>query len=73
MENAGKQKLFNQAALARFLNVSPSTIARIVEPLVKQKIVLFDRFERGMKILALNEEEVKTRVLIEFYEKLRRL
>lgn len=68
-----RQKVFNQATLARFLEVSPSTVARIIEPLIKQKILLYERFERGMKLLALNQEEEKTKTLLEFYEKLRNM
>jgi len=66
-----RKKVFNQSTLARFLDVSPSTIARIIEPLIKQKILLYERFEQGMKIICLNEEEEKTKILIEFYEKMR--
>ena len=68
-----RQKVFNQAGLARMLDVSPSTIARIAEPLVKSKIILFEKYEGGMKIFALNEEEPATRMLIEFYDRLRGL
>jgi hypothetical protein len=49
--------------------MSPSTIARIVEPLVREKIVLFERFDQGMKIFALNEADEKTRTLIDFYRR----
>jgi hypothetical protein len=63
--------VFNQATLANLLGLSPSTIARIVEPLIKQKIVLYERFDKGMKIFALNEADEKTRALIEFYRKLK--
>ncbi len=68
-----RQKVFNQAGLARMLNVSPSTVSRIAEPLVKTKILLFERYEKGMKIFALNQEEPAARNLIEFYEKIRSL
>jgi Mn-dependent DtxR family transcriptional regulator len=68
-----RQKVFNQAGLARMLNVSPSTVARIAEPLVRSRILLFERYEKGMKIFALNEEEPATRNLIEFYDKIRQL
>jgi len=70
LDNAGSQKIFNQATLANYLGLSPSTIARIVEPLVQEKILLFERFDQGMKIFALNEGEEKTRLLIEFHRKL---
>jgi predicted transcriptional regulator len=71
VENPGK--VFNQSTLAGFLNVSPSTVARIVEPLVQHGIVLFDRYEGGMKILALNQDSQKTKALVEFNEKLKAL
>jgi hypothetical protein len=71
LENVGAQRVFNQATLANLLGLSPSTIARIVEPLIKEKILLYERFDRGMKIFTLNEAEEKTRALIDFYQKLK--
>ena len=73
LENAGTQRVFNQATLANFLGLSPSTIARIVEPLITEKILLFERFDGGMKIFTLNEAGEKTKALVEFYRKLREL
>jgi len=73
LENAGAQRVFNQATLANMLGLSPSTIARIVEPLIDQKILLYERFDKGMKIFTLNEAEEKTRMLIEFHRKLKEL
>jgi len=73
LDNAGSQRVFSQASLATFLQMSPSTVARIVEPLVQQKILLYDRFEQGMKIFTLNETEDKTKALIEFYTKLKQM
>jgi len=73
LDNAGSQRVFSQASLASFLQMSPSTVARIVEPLVQQKILLYDRFEQGMKIFTLNETEDKTKALIEFYTKLKQM
>jgi DNA-binding IclR family transcriptional regulator len=71
LDNAGAQRVFNQATLANLLGLSPSTIARIVEPLIREKIVLYERFDKGMKIFTLNEADEKTRALIEFYQKLK--
>ncbi len=68
-----RQKVFNQAGLARMLNVSPSTVARIADPLVKSRILLFERYQKGMKIFALNQEEPAARNLVEFYEKIKAL
>jgi len=53
--------------------MSPSTIARVVEPLVKERIILFERFDQGMKIFTLNEVEEKTKIMIDFYRRLKEL
>jgi len=71
LDNPGK--VFNQTTLAGFLDISPSTIARIIEPLVQQGIVLFDRYEGGMKILALNQDNQRTKALMDCNEKLKAL
>ena len=63
-------KVFNQAGLARVMDVSPSTVARIAEPLVKYKVVLYERYQKGMKIFAFNQEEPAARSLVEFYDKI---
>ena len=55
------------------MEVSPSTVARIIEPLVQHGVVLFDRYEGGMKILALNQDSQKTKVLMNFNEALKAL
>jgi len=73
LDHSGSQKVFNQATLANFLGMSPSTVARIIEPLVKEKMVIYDRFDQGMKIFALNEADEKTRMLIDFYRKFKPL
>lgn len=71
LENPGK--VFNQSTLAGFLEVSPSTVARIIEPLVKHGLVLFDQYDRGMKILTLNLDNPKTKALVDFHQKLKTL
>jgi len=73
LDSAGTQRVFNQALLANLLGLSPSTIARIVEPLIKEKIILFEKFDEGMKIFTLNESEEKTRALLEFHKRLKEL
>ncbi len=66
-------KVFNQAGLAKRLNCSPSTIARIIEPLVKEGILMYEQISGQMKILALNLESEKVQALMEFYEKVKRM
>lgn len=68
-----RNRVFNQATLARFLDCSPSTVARIIEPLVAARIVAYERFNQGMKVLSLNLEDETTRLLLEFHEKLKSL
>jgi len=71
LENRGK--IFNQSLLATVLELSPSTIARVIDPLIKEQIILFDRFEQGMKLISLNEMSEKTKILIEFYDRIKNL
>jgi len=71
LENRGK--VFNQAGLARHLNLSPSTIARVLTPLIEKNVIRYEQVSGQMKIIALNEEEEATRILIQFYEKLKTL
>jgi hypothetical protein len=73
LESAGTQRVFNQALLANLLDLSPSTIARIVEPLIKERIILYERFEEGMKIFTLNEGDERTRALVDFYKRIKEL
>jgi predicted transcriptional regulator len=71
LENRGK--VFNQAGLARFLSLSPSTVARIINPLIKEGILKYEQIGGQMKIIALNEEEPKVQILTEFYEKFKKV
>ena len=66
-------RVFNQAGLSRLLSMSPSTIARIVTPLIEEGIISYEQISGQMKIIALNEENEKTNALIEFYEKIKNL
>lgn len=66
-------RIFNQAGLATFLDISPSTVARIIQPLVDEGILSYEQVGGQMKIIALNDENEKSKVLVEFYEKLRNL
>ncbi|MBS7622965.1 hypothetical protein KEJ39_04720 [Candidatus Bathyarchaeota archaeon] len=71
LENRGK--IFNQSLLASILGLSPSTVARVIEPLIKEQIILFERFDQGMKLISLNEMSERTKRLIEFHEKIKQL
>jgi len=71
LDNRGK--VFNQAGLARLLSLSPSTVARIIDPLIKEEILKYEQVGGQMKIIALNEESPKVEALIEFYEKLKKV
>jgi Mn-dependent DtxR family transcriptional regulator len=71
LDNQGK--IFNQAGLARYLDFSPSTIARVIEPLIREGILAYEQIGGQMKIIALNTENEKTKLLIDFYEKMKKL
>jgi DNA-binding transcriptional regulator YhcF (GntR family) len=66
------ERLFNQSTLSQFLRVSPTTVARVVKPLVDEGIVLFERYDRGMKVFCLNQDNEKTKLLMDFHERLQR-
>mgnify|MGYP001051189696 FL=1 len=68
-----KGRVFSQSSLAEFLDVSPTTIARVVKPLINEGVILFERYQRGMKLFCLNEENEKARLLIDFHDRLQRL
>ena len=65
-------RVFHQAGLSRFLSMSPSTIARIVEPLIEENIIVYDQIGGQMKVFSLNEEGEKVKVLLEFYDKIKK-
>ena len=71
LENRGK--VFNQAFLARSLGLSPSTVSRVSSNLAKEGIVLEEKLEEKMKILCLNEGEEKTRLILELYERMKKV
>jgi len=66
-------KIFNQAGLATFMGLSPSTVARILPPLVEEGVLNYEQIGGQMKIIALDDENEKTKALIDFYEKLKNL
>lgn len=71
LEHRGR--VFHQAGLSRFLSMSPSTIARIVEPLIMENIIVYDKIGEQMKLFVLNEEDEKVKILLDFYEKIKRV
>lgn len=64
-------RLYNQAGLARLLDMSPTTIARVIVSLVEEGIITYEQISGQMKIIALNEENETTQALIELNEKMK--
>jgi len=64
-------RVYNQAGLSRLLGLSPSTVARVITPLIEEKILNYEQVDGQMKIIALNEEDDKTKAIMEFYERLK--
>ena len=71
LENRGK--VFNQASLAKSLNLSPSTVSRVSEELAKEGIVLEERLDGRMKLLCLNEGDDRVKLILDFYDKMKAL
>lgn len=65
-------RLYNQAGLARLLDLSPSTIARIIVSLIEEDVLAYEQVSGQMKIIALNEESDITKALIAFHVALMR-
>jgi DNA-binding GntR family transcriptional regulator len=63
-------RLYNQAGLARLLDMSPTTIARVIVSLVEEGIITYEQISGQMKIIALNEENETTKALIVLHEKI---
>ncbi len=68
-----KGRIFNQAGLATYLDVSPSTVARIIQPLIEEGMLSYEQIGGQMKVLALNDENEKTKALIEFNRRIQNL
>jgi len=66
-------RVFNQAGLSRLLNIAPSTIARILIPLIEEGIINYEQVGGQMKIIALKEENEITKAIIDFHEKITEL
>jgi len=66
-------KVFNQAGLARFLSCSPSTVARVVNPLISAEVIRFEIIGKQMKVFALASDSPRGHLLVEFYEKFKAL
>jgi len=64
-------RVYNQAGLSRLLNLSPSTVARVITPLIEEGIIKYEQIGGQMKVIALNEESEKVKIIIELYEKLK--
>ncbi|MGQ9514996.1 MAG: hypothetical protein ACUVTL_08130 [Thermoproteota archaeon] len=70
---SNSSKVYSQAGLARDMRCSASTVSRIIKPLVELGFVKMDTVGDQMKILALNVENERTKLLLEFYNKFKNL
>ena len=65
-------KATTQGFAAKMLRVSPSTVARVIEPLRKEGIIVVDELKQ-MKVIFLNTESEKVKALLSFYQQVKRL
>ena len=68
---SNRAKVYSQAGLARELRCSASTVSRVLLPLVELGLVKMETVGDQMKIVALNAENPRARLLLEFYERFR--
>ena len=61
-----RDKIFTQSKLSEYLRCSPSTISRVVDNLKREGIILEERLGTQLKIIALNLEREKVKILIDF-------
>jgi DNA-binding GntR family transcriptional regulator len=64
-------RLYNQAGLARLLDMSPTTIARVIVSLMEEGIINYEQISGQMKVISLNVENETTKALIELHEKIK--
>ena len=65
-------KIVTQNFIAKLLNLSPSTIARVIQPLEKENIIKIEEIKK-MKVITLNTENEITKILIEFNSKIKNI
>jgi len=68
---SNRAKVYSQAGLARELRCSASTVSRVLLPLVELGLVKMETVGDQMKIVALDAENQRARLLLEFYERFR--
>jgi len=65
-------KIVTQNFIAKLLNLSPSTIARVIQPLEKENIIKIEEVKK-MKVITLNTENEITKILIDFNSKIKNI
>jgi DNA-binding Lrp family transcriptional regulator len=67
------ERIYNQAGLSRALNCSPSTVARLVESLIKEGVLKAEVVGGQMKVIGLNVESERAQALLDFAKRIRDL
>lgn len=71
LENRGKA--FNLSEVAEKVEVAHSTVGRVIKQLLGQSLVEEITRWKQMRIVRLNEENEKTKILIKFLEDIKKL
>ena len=66
-----RERFYNQITLASAINVSSSTISRLIENLAKINIVKYERFDKGVKVIVFNNESPISKSLVKFYSEIK--
>lgn len=56
--------------IAQLLNISHSTVSRVIKPLVEKNIIIENKIGTRFRIFKLNKQEKLTKALLNFYLKL---
>ncbi len=71
LENKGKA--FNLSEIAEQVEVAHSTVGRVIKQLLDQELVEEITRWKQMRIIRLNEENEKAKILLKFLEDIKRL
>ena len=66
-----RERFYNQITLASAIDVSSSTISRLIENLAKINIVKYERFDKGVKVIVFNNESPISKSLVKFYSEIK--
>ncbi len=68
-----RNELTYLSGIAQATDLSHSSVARVLEPLLELGVVKENKLGKQVRTFKLNEENKKTKLIIDFYEKFKKL